>query len=93
MANLIKLITGEEILAKILTDDTGFIIVENPVKLALSQKGVAMVPLSPFVKEGAKFTISKRDVIYVVEADDDVVNAYNGQFGGIMIAPPGLTLG
>lgn len=89
---LVKLVTGEEVLTKYEVSPQGDFIMENPVKLALSPKGLAMVPLSPFVKEGAKITIGQRDVLYVVDADEDVVNGYNSQFGGIVVAPPGLLI-
>lgn len=92
MMKLVKLVTGEEVLAKF--EDAGDrVILENPVRLQLQQKGIAMIPLSPFMKEDAKIIIQKRDVMYTVEPDEDVVNGYNQQYGGIVVAPPGLTLG
>lgn len=92
MINLIKLVTGEEVLARYeIVGDVFYL--ENPVRLQLSQKGVAMIPLSPFMKENSKIAIKSQDVIYTVEPDEDVVNAYNQQFGGIVIASSGLTLG
>jgi hypothetical protein len=93
MLKLVKLVTGEEVLAKVETTPQNGLILENPVRLQLSQKGVAMIPLSPFMKEGAKITITERDIMFIVDADEDVVNGYNQQFGGIVVAPPGLTLG
>jgi hypothetical protein len=89
---LVKLTTGEEVLTKYEVGSAS-ITLHNPVKLQLSQKGVAMIPLSPFMKENAKIVIDKTSVIYTVDPDEDVVNAYNQQFGGIMIAPVGLSLG
>lgn len=92
MLKLVKLVTGEEVLAKVESIQNGLIL-DNPVRLQLSPKGVAMIPLSPFMKEGAKITIAERDIMYTVEADEDVVNGYNQQFGGIVVASPSLTLG
>lgn len=97
MVKLVKLSTGEEVIAKVEITSVGVeqqtvYILQNPMRLQLNPKGVAMIPLSPFMKESAKITVDKMDVIYTVDADDDVVNAYNGQFGGILTAPPGLTL-
>lgn len=91
MIKLIKLVTGEEVLSKYEENDTTMTL-SNPMRLQLSPKGLAMIPLSPFMKENAKITIDKKDVLYLVEADDDVINGYNSQFGGIVIAPPGLVL-
>jgi hypothetical protein len=88
---LIKLITGEEVLTKYEQVETTLIL-QNPMRLQLSPKGLAMIPLSPFMKESAKITIGLKDVIYIVDADEDVINGYNSQFGGIVIAPPGLHL-
>jgi hypothetical protein len=88
---LIKLATGEEILARYEQVDATLVL-QNPMKLALSPKGLAMVPLSPFMKENSKITIALKDVIYTVDADEDVLNGYNSQFGGIVLAPTGLVI-
>ena len=88
---LIKLITGEEILSKYEQIDSNMIL-SNPMRLQLSPKGIAMIPLSPFMKENSKIYIDTKDVLYTVDADDDVLNAYNQQFGGIVVAPPGLII-
>jgi len=88
---LVKLVTGEEVLTKY--EEVGdTMVMENPMRLQLSPKGLAMIPLSPFMKENAKVTIQKKDVLYIVEPDEDVINGYNQQFGGIVVAPPGLVL-
>lgn len=91
MINLIKLVTGEEVLSKYEENDTTMTL-SNPMRLQLSPKGLAMIPLSPFMKENAKIIIQKKDILYTVEPDEDVVNGYNSQFGGIVIAPPGLII-
>lgn len=88
---LVKLVTGEEVLTKY--EEVGeTMVMENPMRLQLSPKGLAMIPLSPFMKENAKVTVQKKDVLYIVEADEDVINGYNQQFSGIVVAPPGLVL-
>lgn len=89
---LVKLVTGEEVLTKYETGKSQIVTLHNPVKLQLSQKGVAMIPLSPFMKENAKILISTDSVIYTVDPDEDVVNAYNQQFGGIITPPSNLIL-
>lgn len=92
-AKLIKIVTGEEVLSNF--DEIGeTLMLSNPVRLQLQQRGVAMVPLSPFMKEGTKIPLAKKEVLWMIDADEDVVNAYNQQYGsGIVVAPPGLTLG
>lgn len=89
---LVKLITGEEVLTKYETGKNSSVTLNNPVKLQLSQKGVAMIPLSPFMKENAKIVIDVASVLYTVDPDEDVVNAYNQQFGGIITPPSNLIL-
>ncbi len=90
---LIKIVTGEEVLAKF--DEVGeTLMLSNPMRLQLQQRGVAMIPLSPFMKEGTKIPVAKKDVLWMIDAEEEVINAYNQQFGsGIVVAPPGLTLG
>ena len=92
MVKLIKLVSGEEIMADVTQEVGTTLTIENAIRLTLSQKGVGMVPLSPFMKD-SKLTLERVNIIYMAEADDELVNAYKGQFGGIVTAPPGLTLG
>lgn len=90
MVNLIKLITGEEVIAYKEESKDGMIVLKNPVKLAFSPEGVAMIPFAPFSKSD-KITISSANVIFETELEDEVYNQYNSQFGsGLVVSSPDL---
>ena len=95
MVKLIKLVTGEEIMGDMewITEGESLEL-ENPVRLALTQQGLAMVPWTPFIK-GNKITISsiKVNAIYIADADDDLANEYRSKFGGITLAHGPIELG
>ena len=91
MIKLIKLVTGEEVLSEVEQVGDSFVF-KNPVKLGLTQQGVAMIPLSPFAKEDVKITVNKVNVVYETDPDSDVTNAYNERFGGILLAKSNLSV-
>lgn len=89
---LIKLITGEEVIASVNVagDDLQL---DIPVRMAITQQGIAMMPFSPFIKEGEKISINKSNILFTADVDDEVKNAYNSKFGsGIVIANSSLLL-
>ena len=93
MIKLFKLVTGEEIIASFKDLGEGLEL-DIPVRIALTQQGIAMMPLSPFIKEGEKIIISKTNIVFTADVDDEVKNAYNSKFGsGIVIANSPLLLG
>lgn len=92
MAKILKLTTGEEIVAKaelvyVEEHEEHQYKLEKPVRLILSEQGVGMMPFAPFLKS-EDVTISKSHVIYCDEADDEVANAYNSKFGSGLVVPP-----
>jgi hypothetical protein len=82
-----KLITGEEVLAKA-KYDVNMWHLKNPVKLAFTQQGVAMMPYAPLLKV-EEVTIRIEHVLFHGEVAEEVFNAYNSKFGsGIVLAGP-----
>lgn len=85
MVKLIKLVTGEEIMGDVEGNE-----MENPVRVVITQQGVAMVPWCPFTKN-KKITLLRLDInaIYIEDADDELANEYRGKFGGVTLATAG----
>lgn len=85
MIKLVKLITGEELVAEI-KDGVENVELKNPVAFTLTQNGMRMIgyPLIPI--EG-NLVIDKKCIIYMVDVITEIVNGYNKQFGnGIVLA-------
>lgn len=89
---LIKLVTGEEIAAEIVSDDGDTVTVKNCIAVVLnpSREGFSygFLPwggLSPSNK-----SINWSKIVYAAEAGDDLRNNYNSMFGGIVTPPQQL---
>jgi len=91
MVRVLKLITGETIIANIKDDHQSLYEVENPILLIMApgpgdSAGIAMMPYCPFTDK--PITISKNHVLFVAEPNMEISNHYNAQFGsGIVTAP------
>jgi len=92
MIKLLKLTTGEEVIADVEEAESNALALKNAVRLVLSQEGVGMMPFSPFTKSDT-VSIDNQHVIFAEEPDDEVKNAYNSKFGsGLVVAPAGLKI-
>lgn len=85
-----KLVSGEDIIAEIVTDDQGVFVLKSPAVIVVQrsetgQMGVGLQPYTPFATED--ITLYKTSLIAEFEADMNLVNEYNRIFGsGIVIA-------
>ena len=90
---ILRLITGDEVIAFVnpgLTVDT--VILKKPMRLMYTEQGLAMMPLSIFIKD-SEITLNIKDIIYRGAPEEELYNEYNGKFGsGIIKAPPGFKL-
>lgn len=87
---LIKLVTGEEIVTELSKVENGYEM-SNPARIVLSEEGLGLASVSMFSKEAKKITIDSRHVIWVLDPEDNIANAYNSQFGSGIILAKGLS--
>ena len=89
-----KLLNDDDIVADISGcdgDDTKLTF-KVPIRLVITQQGVGMMPMNPFMK-AKSIDLPKSFVVYTCELDDDIVNAYNAKFGsGIVVVPSGTQI-
>lgn len=85
MIKLIKLITGEEIIANV-TEQQDALELKTPVRVVFTQEGVGMVPYTLLAKSDV-ISIKQQHVIYEAEPDVEALNAYNSQFGSGIVLP------
>ncbi len=90
MIRIVRLITEEDVIADISIEESGDIVVKNAqdaAKVFLTPQGMGLMPFCPCAKENTSIKLKKEHVMFVVEADDEVYNAYNSKFGsGIVLA-------
>lgn len=89
---VVKLSTGEEVIADVTVEpitqeiNSYFFKLKNPARLAITNQGAALMPFSPLSSDD-EFVIHSNFVIYQSNPEQEVLNAYNAQFGsGIVIA-------
>lgn len=91
---VLKLTSGEDVLAEIESENDTQYTLCNPVGIAVvrGQTGQASVGLAPFPlhaeqKTGAKVAIDKRSVVYSYVPAEDFINNYNQIFGSGIVLP------
>lgn len=87
---LIKLFSGEDILAEIITDGGNFVKFKNPIRIMVlpnktdpKTPTIAFGPWAEFYDE-KEFTIDKIHVIMIGAPVSEFINQYNTVFGGIV---------
>ena len=93
MTNLqiIRFITGEEVIGKIISDDEKEFEVENPVRIVvMPSKGDANSPsvaFAPFLQwsDDKVLTFKHEHVITISKPITEFANQYNSMFGGLVV--------
>lgn len=92
MIKIVKLVTGEELIADI-TVDNNFVTLDKPCALQLvpsranpEQPTMALIPYAPFTSQHS-ITVSDKHVVWEEEPIKELYNQYNSIFGnGIQLA-------
>jgi hypothetical protein len=89
----IKLNSGEELITKILGEDDGYIIVEEPLSIAPTQKGMQFIP-SMFTSDSkAETRLNTNSISLYAQADDDIKLKYIEMTTGIQVPDKKIVLG
>jgi hypothetical protein len=85
MIKIVKLITGEDVVADIeILEDK--VVMKNPQRFIMTQEGLGSIPLLPFSSD-EKISVNMNHVVLIAEPDSEVKNGYNAQHGsGIVVA-------
>lgn len=85
---LLRITTGEEVIAELLSETEETITVQNGLVVLPTNNGVGFAPWATVIsKENPEITVSKKHIIYVVEVQEDVAKKYNEMFGSKLITP------
>ena len=95
---IVKLLTGEEILAKVLPSSDYVVIMENPVRIVVMPNkidpktpNIGFAPWAEF-SDDKTFTIDKSHVVAIMTPIKEFVNQYNTMFGKLVTPQSGLIL-
>ena len=85
---LIRIVTGEEIIAELVSEEDTTIVVKNGLVVIPSTQGVGFAPWATIIsKEKPEITLDKRNLIYIVDLDEEVIKKYNEMFGSKLVTP------
>ena len=90
---VIKMWTGEDVIADLITGDDSVVELKNPIVAIPAQQGqIGFAPWSPLVDKNAKLKVTRKYVVYIEDPQDDLVEQYNQMFGNIATPPKKLIL-
>ena len=85
---LIRIVTGEEIIAEVVSEDentitvkNGLVVLPNATAVGFAQWATVIDPDNPEV------TMKQQHVVYVVAVQEDVAKKYNEMFGSKLVTP------
>ena len=81
---LLRIVTGEEVIAEVLSEDTDSITVKNGLVVIPNAQSVGFAPWATVIsKQKPEITVDRKFLVYVVECDGDVVEKYESIFSPI----------
>tara|TARA_B100000085_G_scaffold274826_1_gene291982 strand:- start:3274 stop:3573 length:300 start_codon:yes stop_codon:yes gene_type:complete len=86
---LIRIVTGEEIVADLLEDTGDTITIKNALVVFPNQQQVGFAPWCTVLdRDRPEITIKHSHVVYIAEVDTNVTKKYTEVFGGVGIVTP-----
>jgi len=82
---LIRMWSGEDVIADLVGDLTDHIIIRNPiVAIPAGQGQMGFAPWSPLLKErGIDLEVTKKYIVYITEPQEQIVEQYEQMFSVI----------
>ena len=81
---LLRIVTGEEVIAELLSEDTDTITIKNGLVVLPNANGVGFAPWATVIsKQEPNITVERKFIVYMVECDVDVVEKYESIFSPI----------
>ena len=82
---LIRIVTGEEIVAEVVSETDDTITVKNGLVVLPTGQSIGFAPWATVIsKEEPEITMDLKHVIYVAEVQDSVSQKYKEMFGNII---------
>ena len=84
---LVRLQTGEEIIAKVEQTDTGYTLKNAAIVLPAGQGKLGLAPYLPYCEIENGFDLKEQHVMFVVDPITDFANEYSTSFGSGLVVP------
>lgn len=85
---LFRIITGEEVIADLLSEDESTVTVQNGLVVLPSGQNVGFAPWATVIdKDQPEITVNKNHIVYIAEVDEGVTKKYNEIYGSKLVTP------
>lgn len=85
---LFRIVTGEEVVAELVSEDETTITVKNGLVVLPTNTGVGFAPWATVIsKENPDITVSRNHIVYIAEVQEDVCKKYDQMFGSKLVTP------
>ena len=85
---LFRVITGEEVIAEVLSEDDVTVTVQNGLVVLPTGQSVGFAPWSPVVDEdNRELAVNRNHIVYIGEVSSSIKKKYNEIYGSKLITP------
>mgnify|MGYP001337284636 FL=1 len=85
---LFRIVTGEEVIAEVISEDDTTVTVQNGLVVLPTGQSVGFAPWSPVVDEdNRELVVSRNHIVYVGEISSSIKKKYNEIYGSKLITP------
>ena len=85
---LLRVITGEEIVAEIVGENAAEVTLKNALVVIPTQQSVGFAPWATVIdRENPEVTVSRTHIVYVANLDESIRNKYDEIYGSKLVKP------
>jgi len=87
-AKLFRIITGEEVVAEVVSETDDTVTVKNGLVVLPGAQNVGFAPWATVIdRDNPEIVVSRTHIVYVAELDSGVKKKYNELFGSKLVTP------
>ncbi len=84
---LVRLQTGEELIAKIEKTDNGYILKNSAIVLPAGQGKIGLAPYMPYCEIEKGFEVKEQHIMFILDPVTEFANEYSTNFGSGLVVP------
>ena len=85
---LLRVITGEEIVAEIVDENASEVTLKNALVVIPTQQSVGFAPWASVIdRENPEVTVSRTHIVYIANLDESIRNKYDEIYGSKLVKP------
>lgn len=85
---LLRVITGEEIIAEIVDENQSAVTIKNALVVIPTQQSVGFAPWATVIdREKPEICLDRQHIVYVASVDESIRNKYDEVYGSKLVKP------